>query len=358
MNELGAAIATCGAIYRAINEGKKQKYVLAAYERKVRSFQDVLHGAVYSPATHNTIHSMRVELEELGIVVNDVVNMSKCEYMWQARKLQQRLSEHVETVKDHIISYMAQMSSLGQRVLSPAQQRAVQDLVQLNMRWQAAQNAVENAAPEAAPGLAIIPAINPLNPLAGFIDRLKLAERDGVVTPPEKQIIQNSYEVLIPQADDAAEEPRWNRWKMCYFLLFLVLVAVPGYLIYHFVSPSESEALALDSTSSTLSAILNRGYLECGVTYQLGYATVDEEGHWIGFEVDVCRAIGAGIFGKDRFQGGRGKEPVKFKKLEAADRFKSLSNKDIDVLLGITSQTLERSVNEVRRRQLLHDNAV
>jgi len=85
----------------------------------------------------------------------------------------------------------------------------------------------------------------------------------------------------------------------------------------------------------------------CGITSQDGYATKNTLGQWEGFEVDLCRAVAAGIFGKDRFQGDRDTEPVQFVEVEAGDRFMALDNEEIDLLFGITSQTLERTVNEV-----------
>ena len=108
---------------------------------------------------------------------------------------------------------------------------------------------------------------------------------------------------------------------------------------------SPSTAVTLDS-SDTISSILNKGTLTCGITSQQGYAMKNTQGQWEGFEVDLCRAVAAGIFGKDNFQGGRDAEPVQFVEVEAPDRFISLNNEEIDLLFGITSQTLERTVHE------------
>jgi ABC-type amino acid transport substrate-binding protein len=102
----------------------------------------------------------------------------------------------------------------------------------------------------------------------------------------------------------------------------------------------------LDS-SRTLSAILERGYLIVGVRPQQGYATKNSDGRWEGFDVDLGRAAAAGIFGQERFKDGREEEPILFYEVEAGNRFVALDNEEIDMLLGITSQTLERSVNEV-----------
>jgi Bacterial extracellular solute-binding proteins, family 3 len=108
---------------------------------------------------------------------------------------------------------------------------------------------------------------------------------------------------------------------------------------------SLSNDIVLDE-SKTLSAILQRGYLRVGVTSQQGYATLNAEGHYEGFEVDLARAVASGIFGKDQFQAGRENEPVDFVPLDPGDRFSSLDNEEIDLLLASTSQTLERTVFE------------
>jgi len=102
----------------------------------------------------------------------------------------------------------------------------------------------------------------------------------------------------------------------------------------------------LDIKSVTLSAILSEGKLRCGVMSQLGFAQKDTQGIWKGFEVDLCRAVAAGIFGKDSFDDGQ-KEPVEFVSLEAGERFPSLKNRSVDLLLAKTSHTFERSLYEV-----------
>ena len=112
------------------------------------------------------------------------------------------------------------------------------------------------------------------------------------------------------------------------------------------ITASPSTAATPLESSSTLAAVLERGYLSVGITNQEGFG-IFEEGHWDGFEVDVGRAVSAATFGKDAFSEGRDSEPVKFFPVEATDRFKLLADGTIDVLLGTTSDTVERSINEV-----------
>lgn len=98
--------------------------------------------------------------------------------------------------------------------------------------------------------------------------------------------------------------------------------------------------------SKTLVDIPNRNKLKCGVMRHHAFARQNERGIWEGFDVDLCRAVAAGIFGKDRF-GTNMTEPIEFVPLEAGERFSSLNNKSIDLLVAMTSHTMERSLYEV-----------
>jgi len=109
-------------------------------------------------------------------------------------------------------------------------------------------------------------------------------------------------------------------------------------------SEDDSETAAVES--ETLSTVRAMDHLRCGVREQHGFAEMDSQGIWKGFEVDLCRAVAAGIFGKDRFGDGQ-KEPVEFVAVGTKERFHCLNNKSIDVLLSTTSQTIERSLYEV-----------
>ncbi len=57
-------------------------------------------------------------------------------------------------------------------------------------------------------------------------------------------------------------------------------------------------------SSSRLARIRQRGFLVCGVFPGIaGFAQVDRNGHHIGFDIDVCRAVAAAIVGSaDRIQ--------------------------------------------------------
>src|SRR5438045_7045167 len=49
---------------------------------------------------------------------------------------------------------------------------------------------------------------------------------------------------------------------------------------------------------SRVSRIRQRGFLVCGVFPGIaGFAQVDRQGHYSGFDIDICRAVAAAIVG-------------------------------------------------------------
>lgn len=87
--------------------------------------------------------------------------------------------------------------------------------------------------------------------------------------------------------------------------------------------------------SPTLKAVRARGYLLCGVHPALpGFALKDARGEWRGFDVDICRAVAAAVFGEA--------SRVRFVTIDAGDRFGRLRAERIDILSRNTSLTLSR----------------
>lgn len=87
--------------------------------------------------------------------------------------------------------------------------------------------------------------------------------------------------------------------------------------------------------SPTLQAVRRRGQLICGVHPGLpGFALRDARGAWRGFDVDVCRALAAAVFGDAT--------KVAFVPVPAQDRFGALQKGEIDILSRNTSVTFAR----------------
>jgi general L-amino acid transport system substrate-binding protein len=87
--------------------------------------------------------------------------------------------------------------------------------------------------------------------------------------------------------------------------------------------------------AQTLKAVKERGTLNCGVSQGLlGFSSMDDKNAWTGFDVDICRAVAAAIFG----------DPAKvtFMPLDAAARFTALQSNQIDVLSRNSTWTMSR----------------
>ncbi len=92
---------------------------------------------------------------------------------------------------------------------------------------------------------------------------------------------------------------------------------------------------ALPAGAQTLKAVKERGTLNCGVSQGLlGFSSMDDKNAWTGFDVDICRAVAAAIFG----------DPAKvtFVPLDAVTRFAALQSNQIDVLSRNSTWTMSR----------------
>ncbi|RYH04401.1 amino acid ABC transporter substrate-binding protein [Salipiger sp. IMCC34102] len=96
--------------------------------------------------------------------------------------------------------------------------------------------------------------------------------------------------------------------------------------------------VAAAAGAQTLADVQSRGNLNCGVTTGLtGFAAPDANGVWEGFDVDVCRAVAAAIFGD--------KNAVEFVPTTGETRFTALSSGEIDLLARNTTWTMSRDTD-------------
>src|SRR5271166_1011788 len=85
----------------------------------------------------------------------------------------------------------------------------------------------------------------------------------------------------------------------------------------------------------TLDKVKQAGQISCGVqTGQAGFAAPDSQGRYAGFNVDVCKALSAAIFGAV--------DKVKYVPLSAQQRFTALQSGEVDLLSNNTTDTLQR----------------
>jgi general L-amino acid transport system substrate-binding protein len=92
------------------------------------------------------------------------------------------------------------------------------------------------------------------------------------------------------------------------------------------------------AAATTLHVVLARGYLVCGVSQGLpGFSNPDDKGNWSGIDVDFCRAVAAAVFGDA--------SKVKYRPLNAKDRFTALQSGEIDLLSRNTTWTMSRDTS-------------
>ncbi|GLQ57697.1 amino acid ABC transporter substrate-binding protein [Devosia nitrariae] len=78
--------------------------------------------------------------------------------------------------------------------------------------------------------------------------------------------------------------------------------------------------------AQTLEAVRERGFLICGAVGPLaGFSQVDGEGRWSGFDIDICRALAAAVFGDPN--------KLEFRPLRGNSRFAVLQTGDVDVIV-------------------------
>ncbi len=89
---------------------------------------------------------------------------------------------------------------------------------------------------------------------------------------------------------------------------------------------------------STLDAVRNKGYVQCGVNTGLaGFSQPDSKGVWKGIDVDLCRAVGAAVFGDAT--------KVRYTPLTAQQRFTALQSGEVDILARNTTWTVTRDTS-------------
>ncbi|MFO1210818.1 MAG: amino acid ABC transporter substrate-binding protein [Amaricoccus sp.] len=106
-----------------------------------------------------------------------------------------------------------------------------------------------------------------------------------------------------------------------------------------FLATAAGLALLAGSVSAgTLDDVKARGTLKCGTNTGLaGFAAPDANGKWQGFDVSVCYALAAAIFGDP--------DKVEFTPTTGETRFTALASGEIDVLIRNSTWTFSRDVD-------------
>lgn len=95
--------------------------------------------------------------------------------------------------------------------------------------------------------------------------------------------------------------------------------------------------LAGSVQAQTLETVRERGFLVCGSSNPLaGFAQQDANGRWSGFDVDLCRALAAAIFGNP--------DLIEFRAYRGEARFAPLQTGAVDVLMRNGAWTAGRDL--------------
>ena len=106
-----------------------------------------------------------------------------------------------------------------------------------------------------------------------------------------------------------------------------------GLVLALFCLPAQAQAPAADGP--TLAAVRARGHLICAGSDPLpGFAQVNAQGFWTGFDVDFCRAVATAIFGDP--------SKLEFRALTGDARFAELQTGDIDLVARDADWTMRR----------------
>ncbi len=103
--------------------------------------------------------------------------------------------------------------------------------------------------------------------------------------------------------------------------------------------PTTTAGASEPTGDGLLETVQARGNVLCGVNDVLpGFGIVNEDGSFSGFDVDLCRAVAAGVLGDP--------EAVEYVPLVADARFTALQSGEIDVLIRNTTWTATRDGQE------------
>ncbi len=92
------------------------------------------------------------------------------------------------------------------------------------------------------------------------------------------------------------------------------------------------------ASAATLDDVKAKGELACGITTGVaGFASPDANGNWVGFDVDVCRAVAAAVLGDG--------DAVRYVPLTSKVRFTALASGEVDMLSRLTTWTFSRDVD-------------
>jgi general L-amino acid transport system substrate-binding protein len=107
------------------------------------------------------------------------------------------------------------------------------------------------------------------------------------------------------------------------------LAALAAAAAFAFAAPAQAQQ------GGTLEKTKRNGYVSCGASEGVpGFSLPDQQGVWVGFDIDWCRAVAAAIFNDPA--------AARYKSLSARDRLLVLQSGEIDMLARTTTWTSSR----------------
>lgn len=95
-----------------------------------------------------------------------------------------------------------------------------------------------------------------------------------------------------------------------------------------------AEPIIRQGGGDTLQTIYERGVLTCGLSMTPGFTAMQPDGSIDGFDVDLCRALAAGVFGDS--------SAFELIPLTAADRFSSMLSGEVDIFMSAATIRFDR----------------
>lgn len=121
-----------------------------------------------------------------------------------------------------------------------------------------------------------------------------------------------------------------NRLACAILVICITAVSLPSAS-----AQSDGRPVSAPFSISTLETVRARGYVICAAARPMpGFAQISPESLWSGFDVDICRAVAAAIFGDPA--------RVEFRPLSGESRFAHLVQGEVDVVARTASWTMSR----------------
>ena len=95
-------------------------------------------------------------------------------------------------------------------------------------------------------------------------------------------------------------------------------------------------SISVAQAGSVVERVKARGVVRCGSVERPGLASADNQGHWTGLNVDVCRAIAAAVL--------RSPEKIEYHEYETAKSFDAVRNNQDDIFFLTGSEINEQKL--------------